>query len=58
MSFELKMCEYSYISISYISISRNTRISILFMNNIYLKIFKTIWHKKLYMKICYNSKSL
>ena len=33
-------------------------VSILFMNNIYLKIFKTIWHKKLYMEICFNSKSL
>ena len=37
--------------------SLDQTVSISFVNNIYLKIFKTIWHKKVCVKICYNSKS-
>ena len=47
-------CANARISMS----SLDQRVSNFFMNNIYLKIFKTIWYKKLYVKICYNSKSL
>ena len=53
--YNIKSLWYANTWISMTSLDQN--VSIIFMNNVDLKIFLTIWQKKLHMEICYISKS-